>query len=67
MGVEQMARLLAEMKADIRTSRAKTDVDLKEMKAKMDSNQKDLRACLSISYQHKYNIKKEEQWTVNQH
>jgi BMFP domain-containing protein YqiC len=45
MGMEQMmARLLAEMKAGIRTSRAKTDVNLKEMKAKMDSNQKEISA-----------------------
>jgi hypothetical protein len=39
-----MAHLLAEMKADIRTNRAKTDVDLKETIAKLDSNQKEIRA-----------------------
>jgi uncharacterized membrane protein YgaE (UPF0421/DUF939 family) len=43
MEMEQMmARLLAEMKAEVRTNQAKTDTDLKEMK-ELKSNQEKKR------------------------
>jgi hypothetical protein len=45
MDMEQMlARLLVEMKAEIRTNQAKTDVDPKEVKTKPYSNQEEIRA-----------------------